>query len=164
MPLPSVEPATPPTDCGSPQTTAVASSWPRTRKANSRSKVRVGTTHRSTAAMASTWLRRNVRQLCEGGPRRWIMYFETVDLHEAVRRAARFPPGYRPGWMAARPESSGLQSRTVIVSRGFQEHRLTVQRRLHSGPGASLLSCCAPKTVNCCHNRCNYRRCLLAVP
>src|SRR6516165_9979245 len=128
MPLPSVEPATPPTDCGSPQTTAVASSWPRTRKANSRSKVRVGTTHRSTAAMASTWLRRNVRQLCEGGPRRWIMYFETVDLHEAVRRAARFPPGYRPGWMAARPESSGLQSRTVIVSPGFQEHRLTVQR------------------------------------
>jgi cytochrome c2 len=39
----------------------------------------VGTTHRSTAAMASTWLRRNVRQLCEGGPRRWIIYFETVD-------------------------------------------------------------------------------------
>src|SRR6266446_2468163 len=79
MPLPSVEPATPPTDCGSPQTTAVAAVHGRTRKANSRSKVRVGTTHRSIAAMASAWLRRNVRQLCDGGPRRPIMYFETVD-------------------------------------------------------------------------------------
>jgi len=69
MPLPSVEPAT-----RGLRVTANHSScprpWPRTRKANSRSKVRVGTTHRSTAAMASTWLRRNVRQLCEGGPRR----------------------------------------------------------------------------------------------
>src|SRR6266849_4265828 len=44
-----------------------------------RAKVRVGTTHRSIAAVASAWLRRNVRQLCDGGPRRRIMYFETVD-------------------------------------------------------------------------------------
>jgi hypothetical protein len=38
-----------------------------------------GTTQRSIAAMASAWLRRNVRQVCDGGPRRRIMYLETVD-------------------------------------------------------------------------------------
>src|SRR4029434_9199226 len=71
MPLRSVEPTANHSSCRRP--------WPRTRKANSRSKVRVGTTHRSIAAIASAWLRRNVRQLCDGGPRRLIMYFETVD-------------------------------------------------------------------------------------
>jgi hypothetical protein len=29
--------------------------------------------------MASAWLRRNVRQFCDGGPRCRIMYLETVD-------------------------------------------------------------------------------------
>jgi hypothetical protein len=29
--------------------------------------------------MACAWLRRNVRQVCDGGPRRRIMYLETVD-------------------------------------------------------------------------------------
>jgi hypothetical protein len=29
----------------------------------------VGTTQRSIAAMASAWLRKKVRQLCDGGPR-----------------------------------------------------------------------------------------------
>jgi hypothetical protein len=38
-----------------------------------------GTTNRSIAAMASAWLRRNVRQPCDGGPRRRAMHFETVD-------------------------------------------------------------------------------------
>ena len=33
----------------------------------------------SIAAMASAWLRRNVRQVCDGGPRCRIMYLETVD-------------------------------------------------------------------------------------
>jgi hypothetical protein len=42
-------------------------------------KVRVGTTQRSIAAMASAWLHRNVRQVWDGGPRRRIMYVETVD-------------------------------------------------------------------------------------
>src|SRR4029450_2858827 len=36
--------------------------WPRTTKANSSSKVTVGTTQRSIAAIASAWLRRNVLQ------------------------------------------------------------------------------------------------------
>src|SRR6266566_2777616 len=44
--------------------------WPRTRNANKRSKVRVGTTNRSMAAIASAWFRRNVFQLCEGVPPR----------------------------------------------------------------------------------------------
>jgi hypothetical protein len=39
----------------------------RTRNANNRSKVRVGTTHRSMAAIACVWFRRNVLQVCEGG-------------------------------------------------------------------------------------------------
>src|SRR5262249_33577723 len=34
---------------------------------------------RSIAAMAAAWLRRNVRQVCDGGRRRRIMYLETVD-------------------------------------------------------------------------------------
>jgi hypothetical protein len=29
--------------------------------------------------MASAWLRRNVCHVCDGGPRRRIMYLETVD-------------------------------------------------------------------------------------
>src|SRR6266568_5905025 len=53
--------------------------WPTTRKANRHSNVTVGTTHRSIAAIASAWLRRNVRQVCDGGPRCLTMYFETVD-------------------------------------------------------------------------------------
>ena len=47
--------------------------------ANRHSNVRVGTTHRSIAAMVSAWLRKNVCQICNGGPRCLIIYFETVD-------------------------------------------------------------------------------------
>ena len=53
--------------------------WPMMRNANRHSNVRVRTTQRSIAAMASAWLRRNVRQVCDGGPRCRIMYLETVD-------------------------------------------------------------------------------------
>jgi hypothetical protein len=52
--------------------------WPSTRNANNRSKVRVGTTSRSMAAIACAWLRKNVFQPCDGDPPR-TMYFETVD-------------------------------------------------------------------------------------
>ena|SRR5260221_10232072 len=31
------------------------------------------------SSLASAWLRRNVRQVCDGGPRRRIIYLETVD-------------------------------------------------------------------------------------
>ena len=34
---------------------------------------------RSIAAMAFAWSRKNVRQVCDGGPRRRIMYLETVN-------------------------------------------------------------------------------------
>jgi hypothetical protein len=54
--------------------------WPTTRNANRHSNVSVGPTQRSISAIASAWLRRNVRQVCDGGPRRRIMYLETVDL------------------------------------------------------------------------------------
>ena len=40
-----------------------------TTNANRHSNVKVGTTQRSIAAIASAWLRRNVRQFCDGGPR-----------------------------------------------------------------------------------------------
>jgi ABC-type multidrug transport system ATPase subunit len=49
-----------------------------TDKRNKRSKVRVGTTHRSMAAIACAWFRKNVFQLCDGDPP-CTMYFETVD-------------------------------------------------------------------------------------
>ena len=79
-PRQSVAPATPPSDAGSPQTTkADADPWPIMTKANRGSKCTVGTKHRSIAAIASAWLRRNVRQLCEGGCRRRIIYLDTVD-------------------------------------------------------------------------------------
>src|SRR6266516_8155617 len=57
--------------------TAVAERITRCRIADigRRSNVSVGTTQRSIAAMACAWLRRNVRQVCDGGPRRRIMYF-----------------------------------------------------------------------------------------
>src|SRR6516225_11119745 len=42
--------------------------WLTTRNANRHPNVRVGTTQRSIAAMASAWLRRNVRHVCDGGP------------------------------------------------------------------------------------------------
>ena len=75
MPLPSVELATPPTDCGLQQTTAVAAAHGPENKKGKQPLEGSGleTTHRSIAAMASAWLRRNVRQLCDGGPRRPIM-------------------------------------------------------------------------------------------
>ena len=53
--------------------------WPRTTNANKRSKFSVGTTHISTAAIASAWFWRNVLQDCEGGLRSRTMYLETVD-------------------------------------------------------------------------------------
>ena len=79
MPLPSVEPATPPTDCGSPQTTAVAAVHGPQQERQTAARRSGLEPHTETAAVASAWLRRNVRQLCDGGPRRPIMYFETVD-------------------------------------------------------------------------------------
>src|SRR5215471_18090775 len=41
--------------------------WPTTRNANRHSNVSVGTTQRSIAATACAWLRRNFRQVCDGG-------------------------------------------------------------------------------------------------
>ena len=53
-------------------------SWLSTKNANNRSKVRVGTTNRSMAAIACAWFRKNVFQPCDGDPP-CTMYFETVD-------------------------------------------------------------------------------------
>jgi len=53
--------------------------WPKTRNANSSSKVTVGTTHMSMEAIASALFCRKVFQVCDGGFRRRMMYFETVD-------------------------------------------------------------------------------------
>jgi hypothetical protein len=53
--------------------------WPTTRNANRHSKLMMGTTQRSIAVMASVWLRRTVRQPCDGGARHLTMYLDTVD-------------------------------------------------------------------------------------
>ena len=80
MPRRSAVPATPPWDAWLPRTReAVGDRGSRPEKANRHSNVRVGTRQRSTAAIASAWLRRNVRHVCDGGPRCLIMYLETVD-------------------------------------------------------------------------------------
>jgi len=50
-----------------------------------RSKVSVGTTHRSMAAIACAWFRRNVFQLCEGGVPPRVMYLETVEWYRKHR-------------------------------------------------------------------------------
>src|SRR5262249_51876451 len=80
MPLRSAAPATPPWDA---LVTANHKScrrqWLTTKKANRHSNVRVGTRQRSIATIASAWLRRNVRHVCDGGPPCLIMYLETVD-------------------------------------------------------------------------------------
>src|SRR6266511_5117345 len=62
--------------------------WPTTRNANNRSKVRVGTTSRSMAAIACAWLRKNVFQPCDGDPPR-TMYFETARLDHEPDRSAK---------------------------------------------------------------------------
>jgi len=55
---------------------------------NRRSNARVGTTQRSIAAIASAWLRMKVPQgLCDGGPRRRIMYLLTIFGNDTGRCA-----------------------------------------------------------------------------
>src|SRR5215813_3512378 len=72
-----------------------------TRTANRHSNVRVGTTQRSIAAMASAWLRRNVRQVWDGGPRRRIMYLETVDsaISNPSLSSSPWMRGASPQWV-----------------------------------------------------------------
>ena len=57
----------------------VVSTMTHDQKRNRRPKVSVGATHRSIAAMASAWLRRNVRQVCDGGPRCRVMILASKD-------------------------------------------------------------------------------------
>ena len=100
MPPRSVAPATPPSGAGSPRTiAAVVDHGPRQETQTDTRSVRVGTTQRSIAAMASAWLRRNVRQVCDGGPRRLIMYLETVD--SAISK----PSFSSSPWMRGAPHS-----------------------------------------------------------
>src|SRR5260370_11056859 len=74
-------------------------SWLTTRKANKHSNVTVGTRQRSTATIASAWLRRNVRHVCDGGPRCLITYLETVD-------SATLKPSLRSSpWMRGAPHN-----------------------------------------------------------
>jgi hypothetical protein len=80
MPPRSAALATPPSDAWLPRTTtAVVDHGSRQETQTGHPNVRVGTTQRSIAVMASAWLRRNVRHVCDGGPRCLIMYLETVD-------------------------------------------------------------------------------------
>jgi hypothetical protein len=71
--------------------------WPRTRNANNRSKVRVGTTQRSMAAIACAWFRKNVFQLCEGDPS-CTMYLETVDWAGARKLIRSHVGSWIGGW------------------------------------------------------------------
>src|SRR5262245_31547156 len=76
-------------------------SWPTTRNANRHSNVTVGTTQRSIAAIASAWLRRKVRQVCDGGPRRRIMYFGDRRFRDLESELEQFTMNARgaPQWV-----------------------------------------------------------------
>jgi len=76
----SVGPATRPPDVESPRTTpAVAGRGPEPETQTSDQRSAWGTTHRSMAAIACAWFRRNVFQVCEGGAPPRIVYLDTVD-------------------------------------------------------------------------------------
>jgi hypothetical protein len=89
MPPRSAAPATPP------------STMAHDKKRKQAPERQVGTTQRSIAAMASAWLRRNVRHVCDGGPRCLIMYLETdpggYRLLPTGRHIHRFVAASQPG-------------------------------------------------------------------
>ena len=64
--------------------------WPTTRNANRHSKLMMGTTQRSIAVMASVWLRRTVRQPCDGGARHLTMYLDTVEFGDPEAKLEQF--------------------------------------------------------------------------
>jgi hypothetical protein len=67
------------------------------------------------AAMASAWLRRNVRQVCDGGPRRRIMYLETVDSAISNPSLSSSP------WMRGAPHNGfSLLIRWMVVTYHFR--------------------------------------------
>src|SRR5262249_19428512 len=63
------------------------------------SKVSVGTRQRSTAAIVFAWLRRNVRHVCDGGPRCLIMYLETANSATSKPSLSSSP------WMRGAPHN-----------------------------------------------------------
>jgi len=72
---------------------------------NNRSNLSLRTTHRSTAAIACAWLRKNVFQPCDPGPLPWGVYFKTAD------------------WAASNPSiSSSPWTRGRALGRVFPAH------------------------------------------
>ena len=102
---------------------------------------RVETTQRSIAAMASTWLRRNVRQVCDGGPRCRVMYLDTVDPAISNPSLSRSP------WMRGAPHNGfsvlmssrnprltlGLPARPRDFQRQYVRNPARCHRRIVSG-------------------------------
>ena len=60
-----------------------------------------GDPQRSIAAIASAFLRRNVRQVCDGGPRWRITYLETVELGDLEPKLEQFKRGPGAIWCQA---------------------------------------------------------------
>jgi hypothetical protein len=52
--------------------------WAKITSAKSSRPVALGTTKKSAATICPMWLVKNVRHVCDGGRRRWTMYFATV--------------------------------------------------------------------------------------
>jgi hypothetical protein len=76
---------------------------------------------RKDRLMASAWLCRNVRQVCDGGPRCRIMYLETVD-------SAISKPSFRSSpWMRGAPHNGfsllirWMRSRSSRLTGGLPE-------------------------------------------
>jgi hypothetical protein len=103
----------------------------RTRNVNRRLECQGWCHARSIAAIASAWLRRNVRQLCDGGLWHRIIYLETVD--SAVHR--KWGPLELPGELWRWPFS--VYSRPEIASGSLQVlHAPQLRRSLARMRGA----------------------------
>ena len=110
----------------------------RTTNANKRSKVSVGTTHMSTAAIASAWFSRNVFQDCEGGLRPRIMYLETVDCAISNPSISSSPwirgapqSGFSPAIRRMRSRSSRSTFGRPALFRDFQRQNVLKPERCH---------------------------------
>src|SRR5262249_42312397 len=96
MPPRSVAPATPPSGAGSPQTRGAGVDYDPRREPQT--GTRKGRNH-AEIDRRNTWLRRKVRQVCDGGPRCRVMYLDTVDPAISNPSLSRSP------WMRGAPHN-----------------------------------------------------------
>jgi hypothetical protein len=99
MPPRSAPLATPPSDAWLPRTTTAFVDHGSRQETQTGTRRSGSAPHRAIAAIACAWLRKNVRHVCDGGPRGLVMYLETVD-------SATSKPSLRSSpWMRGAPHN-----------------------------------------------------------